>query len=234
MSYKAWNAIIDRVGNFKMQRGITSFVNPFSMLMLMEQERVAKGVQHWYIDGISLVNKINKDLDKNINRFSFDDTSLAPVVFRYAKEQGLKIAIIGTKEEFIHKAVHNIEEKHGIKASYVRNGYFNNEAEREACYAELIREQVDLVICGMGAPYQELFLIELQARGWNGFGFTCGGYLHHVAGKENYYPAFFDKLNIRWVYRIIDEPKLFKRYFIDYPRFFIRFADFKKQLKKAA
>lgn len=233
MNYKAWDAIIERIGNFKMQQGITSFVNPFSMLMLIDQDRVASKVQHWYIDGISLVNKINRDMDKGVQRFSFDDTSLAPVVFRYAKEHRLKIALIGTKEEFIHKAVQNIQDKHGVTISYYRNGYFNNDQEREACYAALVEQQIDLVICGMGAPYQELFLIGLQEYGWKGFGFTCGGYLHQVAGKENYYPAFFDKLNIRWVYRIIDEPKLFKRYFIDYPRFFIRFAGFKKHLKKA-
>lgn len=233
MNYKAWNAIVDRLDNFEMKKGITSFVNPFSMLMLMDQERVASKIQHWHIDGISLVNKINKDLDKKIQRFSFDDTSLAPVVFQHAKAKGLKIAVIGTKEEFIHKAVQNIQDKHGVKISYSRNGYFKDDAERTACYARLTEDKIDLVICGMGAPYQELFLIGLQEYGWNGIGFTCGGYLHQVAGKENYYPAFFDKLNIRWVYRIIDEPKLFKRYFIDYPRFFIKFSDFKKQLKKA-
>lgn len=233
MKYTEWAKIISRVDNFEMKKGLTSFINPFSMLMLMDEKRVADKIQYWHIDGISLVNKVNKDLNKKIQRFSFDDTSLAPIVFRYAREHKLKIALIGTKEEFIHKAVENIQEKHKVIISYARNGYFKDDQERNDCYDRIINEDIDLVICGMGAPYQELFLIKLQEKGWNGFGFTCGGYLHQVAGKENYYPPFFDKLNIRWVYRIIDEPKLFKRYFVDYPRFFIRFSDFKKHLKKA-
>lgn len=70
----------------------------------------------------------------------------------------------------------------------------------------------------MGTPAQDIFLKELNEIGWDGIAFTCGGFIHQVAsGKLNYYPEIINKLNLRWLYRIYDEPKLFKRFFCYYP-----------------
>lgn len=226
-----WEKIVSKVDNFKIRKGATSFINPYSLLILKDQNEVASEIKYWCVDGISLVNKINSYFGKNIKRFSFDDTSVAPIVFQFAKESKLKIAIIGTTEEYLHKSVACLKRKYGIEVAYSRNGYFLSDAEKKKCFAEIIAKNIEMVVCGMGTPYQELFLIELQEKGWDGFGFTCGGYLHQIAKKENYYPRLFDKLNIRWIYRIIDEPRLFKRYGFDYPRFFVKFREFYKQIK---
>jgi exopolysaccharide biosynthesis WecB/TagA/CpsF family protein len=226
-----WRKVIRRLDNFTVKKGLTSFVNPFSMLLLENQDKVADNINYWHVDGISLVNKINRHFDKNLQRYSFDDTSLAPIVFEFAKGKKLKIAIIGTKEEFIGGAVRNIEKKYAINVVYYRNGYMN-ETEKAECFSEIISSQIDMVICGMGTPYQELFLIELQQNGWYGYGYTCGGYLHQIAKRESYYPKLFDNLNIRWIYRIWDEPKLFSRYFLDYPLFFLKLFFLKKNIKE--
>jgi N-acetylglucosaminyldiphosphoundecaprenol N-acetyl-beta-D-mannosaminyltransferase len=227
MGLSSWKIIINKLNSFSLEKGITSFVNPYSMLVLKEHLDIAEEIDYWYVDGISLVNRINSDFNTNIDRFSFDETSLAPIVFKFAKDKGLKIAIIGTEEKYISIAVKNIESRHSINVNYYRNGFFTSTEEREECFAKVIKDKIDLVVCGMGTPYQENFLIQLKRKGWNGYGFTCGGYLHQIAKKENYYPSFFNKLNLRWLYRIIDEPKLVKRYFIDYPRFFYLFRNIK-------
>lgn len=229
----AWNTILSKLpSDFKMQKGITSFVNPFSMFKLQEEELIANHIDYWYVDGSLLVNMFNVLFRKHYRRFSFDDTSLAPIVFRYAKENKLKVAIIGTKEEYIGAAIDNIEKKHGIEVTYYRNGYFGSKEEKIACYNQIIDNRIDIVICGMGTPYQEEFLIKLMDCGWSGYGFTCGGYLHQTAQKADYYPPIFDKLNIRWMYRIIDEPKLVKRYFVLYPIFVVKFLLFTLKKKK--
>jgi exopolysaccharide biosynthesis WecB/TagA/CpsF family protein len=229
MEYKAWRTIIQKIDNFEINKGLTTFVNPYSMRLLKDRNDIVENIDYWYIDGISLVNKLNKYYNLKNNRYSFDDTSLAPIVFNHAKKNNLTIAIIGTKEEYINKAVEAIENKYDVKVAYSHNGYFTSQ-ERKNCIEFITKGKFDVVICGMGTPYQEAFLIDLQKDGWNGYGYTCGGYLHQIAHKTNYYPTFFDKLNIRWVYRIIDEPKLFHRYFIDYPKFFIKLYQFKNYL----
>lgn len=223
MKNPSWKIIISKVDNFKMSKGITSFVNPFSMLVLEGNRAVAESVDYWYVDGISLVKTFVKYEQKNISRFSFDDTSIAPLVFDFAKINKKSIAIIGTKELIIQKAINTIEKKYAVNISYFRNGYFKNDIELKESIDTIYDKNIDIVICGMGTPNQEDFLIQLKKKGWDGYGFTCGGYLHQIATKDNYYPVFFDKLNIRWIYRIIDEPKLLKRYFYLYPFFFIKY-----------
>lgn len=231
MEYKSWKIIISKINNFEIKKGLTTFVNPYSMLLLKNREDIVEEIDYWYVDGISLVKKLNKYYKLKNNRFSFDDTSLAPIVFDYARTNNLNIAIIGTKEEYIHKAILAIEDKYNLKIGYYRNGYFTAN-EKNDCIEFLTKKKFDVVISGMGTPYQEFFLIDLKKAGWNGYGYTCGGYLHQIAQKINYYPIFFDKLNIRWIYRIIDEPKLFIRYFVYYPIFFLKFYKFKKNTKK--
>jgi exopolysaccharide biosynthesis WecB/TagA/CpsF family protein len=231
MSHKSWDKIISKTNNFKMVKGITSFVNPYSMLVLEKNELVAESIDYWYVDGISLVKSFIKYEEKDINRFSFDDTSIAPIVFDFAKTNNKTVAVVGAKESVIQKAVDAIGNKFKINISYCRNGYFKNDVELQECIQTIYNKNIDIVICGMGTPQQEDFLIKLKKIGWEGYGFTCGGYLHQIATKENYYPVIFDKLNIRWVYRIIDEPKLFKRYFYLYPVFFLKYLKYVSKRK---
>ena len=80
-----------------------------------------------------------------------------------------------------------------------------------------------IVVVGMGTPRQEQFLVDLKEAGYNGTGYTCGGFFHQTAGKMDYYPNWADKFHLRWLYRIIDEPKLFKRYTVDYSWFLVVF-----------
>lgn len=228
MHKKVWSTMFAKLHSFKFNKGLTSFINPYSLLVLKDHPELADGIDYWYADGISLVNVINKNLNKEIERYSFDDTSLAPIVFDFARTNSLRIAVIGTKEEFIHDAVANIKNKYNVDIAYHRNGYFSSETDRNTCFKEIKNNNIDIVICGMGTPHQEKFLIDLIKADWNGYGFTCGGYLHQMAKKEDYYPEFFNKHNIRWVYRIIDEPKLIRRYCIDYPTFFFKFSIFTK------
>lgn len=220
----SWDNIINKLSAFSIAEGITSFVNPYSMLLLKNKPQVTAGVDHWYVDGISLVKLVQSVFKKPLERYSFDDTSAAPVIFSFVKEHNVPLAIIGTQKEFIADSVKTIEEKFGIRVTYYRHGFFANKEEIQQTIQEIIAKDIKVVVCGMGTPRQENFLLQLKDAGWKGYGYTCGGYLHQIAKKENYYPHFFDKYNIRWIYRIYDEPKLLKRYFIKYPQFLAAFT----------
>ncbi len=222
----SWHTILEKLGEFEFRKGISSFVNPFSMLQLEENPDLANGINYWYVDGISLTKLLKTFFNIKVKRFSFDDTSVSPLVFSFAKKNNLSVAIIGTEQEFVTVAVDRIEKKHGIKIDYFRNGYFSGEEEVNGVIKQILERKIKIVVCGMGTPHQEKFLIKLQNAGWLGYGFTCGGYLHQLAKKEKYYPPFFDKYNVRWVYRIYDEPKLLKRYFFKYPLFLLKFLLF--------
>jgi N-acetylglucosaminyldiphosphoundecaprenol N-acetyl-beta-D-mannosaminyltransferase len=77
----------------------------------------------------------------------------------------------------------------------------------------------------MGAPLQERFLLQLADDGWHGIGFTCGGFLDQLIDGKNYYPAWADRLNIRFLYRLAKEPRrLWRRYLVDYQVFIRRYS----------
>ena len=232
MKNHPWALIIGNIRDFEFRKGLTSFINPYSLLTLKDEIEIATSIDFWCVDGISLVKVINRLKKSNIYRTSFDDSSIAPSVFEFVKKNSLSIAVIGTKDEYLKKAIQIIEKKYAIKVDYSHSGYFIDEEERNDSIYTILKKKIDVVICGMGTPLQELFIIDLKKIGWLGYGFTCGGYLHQISRKENYYPAFFNKLNIRWVYRIIDEPKLLRRYTIDYPVFFFQFINWRKKYFK--
>ena len=90
----------------------------------------------------------------------------------------------------------------------------------------------NIVIAGMGSPLQEHFLISLRKKGWGGLGFTCGAFIKQTAKNINYYPKVFDKFHFRWLYRLFDEPKLFGRYFFEYPKVLLELILFKLKYDK--
>ena len=105
-----------------------------------------------------------------------------------------------------------------------RDGFFKDQEELKLHIREMINLNPEVMIVGMGSPLQENYLIKLKEAGWSGRGFSCGGFLHQSFQNTDYYPNWVNKLNVRWLYRIYNEPKLIKRYTIDYSWFFVVFV----------
>ena len=207
----------------KFSNNLYTFLNPYSYLLARNEKEL---FSHFniYIDGIALVKILHWIGYSHIERKSFDMTSLAPEVFNDAIEKDESVYFIGTKPGIIDKAVENIRENFPkLRIAGYRDGYINPQ-ERESVLEEIIQKSPDIVVCGMGTPLQERFLVDLQNKGWKGTGYTCGGFLHQTAQSLQYYPKWVDKYHLRWLYRIYDEPKLFKRYFWEYPKFLFIFT----------
>jgi len=217
----------------KNSRKINTFLNPYSYLLARKNKNLFRNF-NIKIDGILLVKILNLFGFKNIKRESFDMTSLAPIVFEDAIKENISIYFIGTKPKVIDEAVKNIKKSYPkLNIVGYRDGYIKDE-ERNNVFNNITRLNPDIIICGMGTPLQEQFLVDFQNTGWNGIGYTCGGFLHQVAGDIQYYPQWIDKYNLRWMYRIYDEPVLFKRYFGEYPKFFLYFfIDYIKYRKES-
>lgn len=172
-------------------------------------------------DGIGMVMAIQMLHKRPASRISFDDTSLAPSVFKIAADQGIGVVLTGGLSGVAEAARQHLLRAHpGLRIDAVFDGY----QKVDAVVAAITGLAPGIVIVGMGAPLQEQFLLKLAANGWNGLGFTCGGYLDQLSLKgTSYYPAWVDRYNIRWAYRLFMEPgRLWHRYLIDYPQFGVR------------
>lgn len=73
----------------------------------------------------------------------------------------------------------------------------------------------------MGGGVQESFLCNLLENGYLGSVYTCGGFIHQTASKDDYYPIFIKKIGARALYRMYKEPRTIMRVITNYPRNFI-------------
>jgi exopolysaccharide biosynthesis WecB/TagA/CpsF family protein len=209
--------MINIIRGNSIQKKITTFLNPFSYVLARKNQSQLASF-NIEIDGGLLVQLLNL-FGFSRKRKSFDMTSLAPLVFNNAIQNNRSVYFIGTKPKVIDLAIINIKQQFPeLNICGYRDGYLTSDKDREVVFSEINTLKADYVICGMGTPLQEQFLLDLQATGWKGSGYTCGGFLHQTANGIKYYPDWINQLGLRAFYRMYDEPTLIKRYLIDYPK----------------
>jgi exopolysaccharide biosynthesis WecB/TagA/CpsF family protein len=206
-------------------KGVYSFLNPFTYYVLNKRNSLDL-VDGYFIDG-SILCRILKYKKYDVARVSFDFTSIAYDVFAYVKENGLTVAIIGSEKNINLEFCNFLIEKGILDNSNIvikRNGFFDSEVERKLFATEVVGMNPDVVVVGMGAGYQENFLNDLKVEGFQGRAFSCGGFMHQTVSKGGeYYPDWIDRLNLRFLYRMYDEPKLVPRYCLIYPMAILKF-----------
>lgn len=198
--------------------GNVSFLNPYSYYIGRKNRDLYTQLDDIYIDGQLMVKVLGICGMKGIKRISFDATSLAPIVFENCSEQSKTVYIIGAKKEQIPLSIDVLKNQYPkLKIIGYNCGYFKSNEHRQNVIEAIIKINPSVIVVGMGALHQERFLNDLKLSGWKGAGYTCGGFLHQIITGVDYYPYWVNKYNLRWMYRIYDEPKLFKRYFFEYP-----------------
>lgn len=193
---------------------IYTYLNPVSYLIALDNKEIFSQMDGIFVDGGLLVKTIRLVYGKRVIRCSFDMTSMAPKLFTYAAEHGKTIYIVASKQEQVEKAVEIFRKRYpNVKFAGFRNGYFASEEEMDQEARYITKLNPEFLIVGMGALVQEKFLQKVKSAGYQGIGFTCGGFIHQTSQNEiDYYPAWVDKMNLRFAYRIWKEPHTRKRY----------------------
>lgn len=199
---------------FESKGKVYTFLNPVSYLTALDNKELYGQMDGIFADGGLLVKAIKMLYGKSVKRRSFDMTSLAPIVFSFAAKNQKTVAIVATKQEMVEKAVKTLQGNYpGLNISYFRNGYFSSDAEMNAEAQKIVGLHPDILIVGMGVIKQEEFLLKVRDAGFQGIGYTCGGFIHQTAqDKVDYYPEWVDKHGLRFVYRMYKEPHTRKRY----------------------
>ena len=125
------------------------------------------------------------------------------------EETGSRLYRLGSKPGIAELAAEKMLQKHPkLCICGIRDGYFQDEAE----VVQAINEaKADAVYVCLGSPKQERFMYahrgELNARLLVGLGGTLDG----IAGTVKRAPKWMIRLQLEWLYRLIKEPKRFKR-----------------------
>ncbi len=223
------SAVRERLSDQWSPGNIHTFVNPFSYSVLRKKTALIDSFDRVLVDGQLLVVFLKALGVAKLKRKSFDMTSLASEVFSYAVADNRSVFFVGTTPKSISAAADEILNRFpGLKLVGYHHGYLDDEEDASNVIDVINTKTPDIVVVGMGTPRQEHFLVKLGNSNWSGTGFTCGGFFHQSATGIDYYPRWADKLHLRWLYRIFDEPKLAKRYFLQYPvALWLVFWDFK-------
>tara|TARA_R110001583_G_C5667039_1_gene410306 strand:- start:6716 stop:7420 length:705 start_codon:yes stop_codon:yes gene_type:complete len=194
---------------------VVTFANFFSYLKSRDID--GSYIDRVYMDGIAGVVLL-KIMGIRAKRHSMDYTSIANPLFSFCIENSLRLGVVATTEKLLGSAVDNIIGKYpGLNIGYKRNGFFSDDRQKLDVIREICNSHVDVVVVGMGAPYQDEFCSLLKINGFKGGCITCGGFIEQISGGDEFYPRWVNKLNLRAFYRMFDKPELIKRYFLNYP-----------------
>lgn len=201
---------------------IVSFINPHAFHLRLQDQAYANTLWHFDVvlpDGIG-VSKASEWINQvKVQRQSFDETSLFHPVLNQIDMMEKSVCLIGSKPEIADRA--------GAKmcGTYKNISYLGS-IDGYHSFDEIVdwvmKLSPDVVIIGMGAPLQESLLLRLKQGGFKGVGFTCGGFFDQFLLETRYYPAWIDKLELRWLYRLAKEPgRLWRRYLVEYRTFIL-------------
>lgn len=133
---------------------------------------------------------------------------------------GIPVAIVGSKEEVVTKAVENLQKEiSGLNIVYYHNGYFSDNNE---IYSELKSKSPKLILVALGSPKQENFIYDAKKVLNPCLMIGIGGSLDVWSGTVKRAPKIFQKIGLEWLYRTVSQPSRIKRIFPTLPMFLIK------------
>ena len=133
---------------------------------------------------------------------------LVPRLLARLAERGGSVFLYGARPGVAERAGESLQSAcPGLRIAGTENGYISDET---ALLEALEREKPDLLLLGLGAPRQELWLAENRQR-TPAVMIGVGGLLDVFAGDIPRAPEAWQRLGLEWLYRLLREPRRFKR-----------------------
>ncbi len=183
-------------------------------LMIAESNQAFKSVllDNWttiIADGIGIV-KGSKMLKCNIKE-TIPGVELCTKLFEYCNELEKSIFLLGAKEKVVSKLVEVINLNYpNAKVCGYENGYVHN---KQQVFEKIATLKPDVVLVALGIPDQELLIYNNLNKFNKGIFVGVGGSFDVLSGSKKRAPKCFRNLHLEWLYRIMKEPKRFKRFF---------------------
>lgn len=160
-------------------------------------------------DGIGVL-KAGKKIGYNIEE-RITGIDIANELLKFGNEQKKSIYLFGSKQEVIDSMKIVIKEQYpNLKLVGTSNGYVT---DKDKVFDEIVKLEPDIVLVALGIPLQEMLIYKHLNRFKKGIFVGVGGSFDVMSGMKKRAPKIFIKLNLEWLYRIMKEPKRFKRFY---------------------
>ena len=118
---------------------------------------------------------------------------------------GKRLFLLGAKPGVAELAAANLKDAHpGLIVCGTHDGYFREDGP---VVEEIRAAAADVVFVCLGAPKQELWMVEHGPATGAHLMVGLGGSLDVFAGVVERAPEGFQKLGLEWLYRLVKEPK---------------------------
>jgi N-acetylglucosaminyldiphosphoundecaprenol N-acetyl-beta-D-mannosaminyltransferase len=135
--------------------------------------------------------------------------SLFYEVIKVASTKGWKLYLLGASSDVNDGACKNLLVKYpDLQIVGNHDGYFD---DSETVIREVNDSGADILFVAMGSPKQESWIAENRDMINASFCMGVGGTFDVVSGKVKWAPAFFRKTGTEWLYRLLSEPKRWRR-----------------------
>lgn len=205
---------------------IYSFINPYGYHLMRQKIKLFEELDGIYVDGILMCLFCRLFYGQKIKRRSFDNTTVAMDLFKNLNSDSRRtIYFVGAKMDEIEYSVARYKQSFPMMNIIgYRSGYFDSKDEYQAAIEKIVKISPDFIVVGMGTILQESFLVSLKKAGFNGIGFTCGGFIRQSVHDMNYFPEWSNRLHLRAFYRLYKEKGTWKRLYnvlIQFPILFL-------------
>jgi N-acetylglucosaminyldiphosphoundecaprenol N-acetyl-beta-D-mannosaminyltransferase len=152
-------------------------------------------------------------------------------LFQEGEKRRWKAYLLGTSQEIIDAAAEKLQLQYPqVKIVGVRNGFFGPEQDEEV--VESIRQAApDLLFVARGADTQEPWIVKYKQLLNVPLIMGVGGSFDVVSGKLKRAPQIWQKLRLEWLYRLLQEPKRYKRMLV-LPKFVVKVVRDKENVTK--
>ncbi len=188
-------------------------------IMLQEHEALRNAYAHAALvlpDGYPVVwasHLLGKKLPERVA-----GSDLVPALFAAANpKRPLRTFLLGAAPGVADRAADSIRAKWtavDIVDTYSPPlGFEHDDVEQERILARIKTAKPDLLVVGLGAPKQEVWVHKQRERLASSVVLCVGATIDFLAGEKNRAPRWVQHIYLEWLYRLLSEPKrLFWRY----------------------
>lgn len=189
-------------------KGILVAVNAEKVTKATDETRAIVNNNIGYADGAGVVVAIHKLGKPQAVRIAGCDLWLNIVQGSYREKT---FYLIGSKQDVIEDTVKQLKSQYdGITIVGYRNGYINNDKERNALIQDVASKRPDVVFVAMGSPKQEILMTDMM-KVHPAIYQGLGGSFDVYTGRVKRAPLWWQKHNIEFLYRFLKQPQRYRR-----------------------
>jgi len=133
-------------------------------------------------------------------------------------KRGWSFYLYGAAPGVASEAAHKLQSRYpGLKIAGASHGYLNP-GEQAQLIEQIPKVRPQVLLVALGAPAQDIFIAQNLKALNVPVALGVGGSFDVIAGRVKRAPLIWQKLKLEWLYRILKEPKRFKRA-LNLPRF---------------